>query len=135
MKAVFDANVYISALITKGGSAEQAYRTALVGAVELYTSIPILTETAKKLREKFEWGDEQVADAVRHISSVATVVKPRRKIVMLSDDPDNRILECAVSADAEIIVTGDKHLLGLTEFKGIRIQTIAEFLKEIKKHS
>ncbi len=132
MRVVFDTSVYISAFITKGGAAEKAYLAALGKTVELYTSIPILTETAMKLRDKFLWEDDRIADAVRYIGDTATVVKPRRRSAELRDDPDNRILECALAAGAGMIVTGDKHLLQLEEYQGIRINTIAEFLEMLQ---
>jgi len=45
-----------------------------------------------------------------------------------ADPSDNRILECAVAADVEVIVSGDKHLLALGSFRGIPIQRVGEFL-------
>lgn len=44
------------------------------------------------------------------------------------DPPDNRVLECAVSAGSDFIVTGDKDLLRLKRYDGIRIVSVAEFL-------
>lgn len=128
-KVVFDTNVFISALITQGGRAEEAWFLALEGRMEVYTSVAILTETAAKLRGKFHWEDEWIKGAIRHIADVARVVKPALRLKILKDDPDNRILECARHADAEVIVTGDRHLLSLKSFEGIRIMTIADFLK------
>jgi uncharacterized protein len=127
-KVVFDTNVYISALITPGGRAEEAWFLALKGRMEVYTSVAILTETAAKLRGKFHWEDEWIKKALRHIADVARVVKPALRLKTLKDDPDNRILECARHAGAEVIITGDKHLLSLKSFEGIRIMTIADFL-------
>ena len=46
----------------------------------------------------------------------------------MQDGPDNRILECARASNANLIVTGDKHLLTLKEFEGIGITRIAGFL-------
>jgi len=128
-KVVFDTNVYISAFITRGGKAEQAWRLALEGKVEVWTSVAILMEMAGKLREKFHWRDELIKAAIKHIANTAKVIKPSIKINMLADEPDNRILECAQGAGAEIIVTGDKHLLDLVAFEGIKIIRIADFLK------
>lgn len=93
------------------------------------TSIPILTETARKLKDKFQWDDQKIADAVRHISAIATIRKPEKRLAILADAPDNRILECAVDADAELIVTGDKHLLKLGTYEDIKITTLAGLLK------
>ena len=129
-KAVFDTNIYISALITKGGRAEETWLLAVEGRVEVYTSAAILTETAGKLREKFHWEDEWIKRAVRHIAVVARVVKPDTRLAILKDEPDNRILECARHAGAEVIVTGDRHLLSIGSFEGIRIVTLADFLEQ-----
>ncbi len=132
IKAVFDTNVYISAFVI-GGRAEQAYLSVLQGrGALLYTSIPILAELSNKLAGKFLWGDKELKSAVQHIAKAAVMVKPSSKLNILDDEPDNRILECAVEARADCIVTGDKHLLGLKEFGGVRIITIADFLKACK---
>ncbi len=128
-KVVFDTNVYISAFITRGGKAEQVWKLALEGKVEVSTSVATLTEMAGKLREKFHWRDELIKATIQHIVKTAKVIKPSIKINVLADEPDNRILECAQEAGAEIIVTGDKHLLDLVAFEGIKIIRIADFLK------
>lgn len=128
LKVVFDTNVYISAFTSPGSKAEDAYLLAIRGKVELYTSVSILSELAGKLREKFQWDDNKVRSALKHISRVATVIKPVIKIRLLQDETDNRILECAKESNADLIVTGDKHLLKLKEFDGIGITRIAGFL-------
>ena len=128
LRVVFDTNVFISAFISPGSKAEEAYLLAIEGKVELYISIAILTETAGKLRGKFLWDDEKITAAIKHISRSAKIIRPKIKLQMLADMPDNRILECAKEAEAHLIVTGDKHLLGLKEFEGIGITRIAGFL-------
>lgn len=67
--------------------------------------------------------------AVRHVAAVATVLKPGCRISVVVDEPDNRILECAVTGNAEMIVTGDRHLLDLERYEGIEIVTLAVFLE------
>lgn len=131
LKTVFDTNVYISALITPGRNAQKAFLLALEKEIDLFTSIPILTETARKLRDKFLWDDDHVKTAVKHIGKIATVVKPKIRLNVLNDEADNRILECAKQAEADLIVTGDKHLLGLKEFEGIDIVKIADMLRQV----
>src|SRR3990172_3733195 len=131
-KVVFDTNVYISALLTKGGKAEAAYFLSMQGKIKLYISVSILTETAIKLRTKFLWNDEAIKSSIKHISRVAEVVKPAVKLNILADEPDNRILECASHVRADYIVTGDKHILGLKKFENTKIVTIAEFLHYMK---
>lgn len=128
IKVIFDTNVYVSAFISPNSKAEDAYLIASIGKVDLYTSISILTELARTLRKKFHWDDIEVQSALKHISRVAKVIKPAIKITLLKDEPDNRILECAKACNADLIVTGDRHLLGLKEFESIGITGIAGFL-------
>lgn len=129
MRIVFDTNIYISAFITRGGRGEEALQRAIAGEIELFVSIPILTETAQKLREKFRWDDPHITLAVRHIAAMAQIVKPARRLTVLADEPDNRILECAMEAGAQLIVTGDRHLLDLHSYEGVNIVTLAGFLE------
>ena len=128
MRVVFDTNIYISAFITPRGRAETALLRAVHGEFLLFTSVPILTEMARKLREKFRWDDGHITAAVRHAAAVGTVVKPALTLAVLADEPDNRILECALEAKAGIIVTGDRHLLNLGEYEGVIIVNLAAFL-------
>lgn len=129
MRTVFDTNIYISAFITSGGRGEAALLAAMDGRCRLFTSIPILTETANKLVDKFHWDEEHMQAGVRYVASAASVVKPRGRIKVLADEPDNRILECARAVKADLIVTGDQHLLALGQFGSTRIIRLAEFLE------
>lgn len=133
MRAVFDTNIFISAFVIPGGNAEEAYLRAVRATFELFTSIAILTETANKLRTKFEWSDERVAKLVGSISKTATVLKTEPRLHVLTDEADNRILECAVLAEADFIVTGDKHLLALGHYQDTLIIRLAEFVEFVKK--
>ena len=113
MKVVFDTNIYISAFVIPGGNAEKAYLYAIEGDFELCTSVSILTELARKLDDKLGWEKQKIVQLIISISDVATVLKTTPLLKVLSDDPDNRILECALKAGADFLVTGDKHLLKL----------------------
>jgi putative PIN family toxin of toxin-antitoxin system len=62
------------------------------------------------------------------VSDLATVVTPKRRLRVVMDDPDNRILECALAGTAQAIVTGDKGLLALKSFEGIYLMTLASYL-------
>ena len=128
MKVVFDTNIYISAFVIPGGNAEKAHLHAVDGNFELCTSIAILTELARKLDEKFGWEKEKIELLITSISNLANTFKTSPRLKVLSDDPDNRILECALDATAEFIVTGDKHLLNLTRYQDIEIIKLSAFL-------
>lgn len=128
MRVVFDTNVFISAFAIPGGRAEEAYLAAVAGRFELFTSVAILTETANTLRSKFEWADEKIRQAIQTIHQTATILTTEPTLSVLRDDPDNRILECAVVGRADLIVTGDRHLLALDQHEGTRIIRLVDFL-------
>jgi putative PIN family toxin of toxin-antitoxin system len=128
MRVVFDTNVYVSAFVTPGGNGDRAFRAAIDGRIELAASVPILAETGTVLIDKFGWERDQAERAVRLIAAVATVVEPAHRLALLADDPDNRILECAAAAQADAIVTGDRHLLTLGHHGNTRIITLTVFL-------
>lgn len=132
MKVVFDTNIYISAFVFPGGSAERAVQHILDGQDSLIVSKPIVDETLRILAEKFDRNAEELARTALFMSELATTVQPRKQITLLSDEPDNRILECAVQGHAELIVTGDKAMLELREFQEIQIMSLRQYLASKK---
>lgn len=133
MKIVFDTNIYISAFVIPGGNAEKAYLHAIDGNFELCTSVAILTELARKLDEKFGWERQKIVQLITSISDLATVLKTTPWLKVLSDDPDNRILECALKAGADFLVTGDKHLLKLRSYGDFEIIKLSNFLRMLEQ--
>ena len=121
LKIVFDTNIYISAFVIPGGNAEKAYLHAIDGDFRLFTSIAILTELAQKLDEKLGWEKQKIVQLISSISDIATVLKTTLWLKVLSDDPDNRILECTLKARADFLVTGDKHLVKLRHYGNFEI--------------
>ena len=81
-------------------------------------------------RIKFDWTEERSSQALRALGDGATVIDPRRlPEVIEGGHADNRILECAVEASADYVVTGDRrHLLPLGEHRGARIVNAPRFL-------
>src|SRR5918996_3778719 len=129
MRVVFDTNIFISAFVVRGSLGERAFLCAQQKRFELCTSVAILTETARKLRDKFNQADEDITGALKLISRASTVHKPSVRVNVLADAPDNRILECALAADADLIVTGDQHLLKLKKHQDIPIIRLADLLR------
>ena len=128
MRVVFDTNIYISALVFPGGLAEKAIYRVLEGKDELFISKAILDELLRVLATRFSKDREELARLAVWLSEIAQFVSPKRKITVLRDEADNRILECAVEAGAEVIVTGDREILDLVQFEGIRILSLREYL-------
>jgi putative PIN family toxin of toxin-antitoxin system len=129
VRVVFDTNVYISAFVIPGSLSDDAYRRARDGDIDLFTSVAILTELASKLREKFEWTDDRIRAALKAISRTAQVVKTTPHLAVVRDATDNRILECAKQVDADLIVTGDPHLLKLRRFGRAGIVRVSTLLR------
>jgi uncharacterized protein len=136
IKAVFDTNIYISAFLTQG-TPLRLLRSAVGRGrkIDLYVSFEILKETARVLGSpKFLWPDGRIRKAVSFIDQIAISVEPDERIRIISvDDADNRVLECALTAAAQYIVSGDRHLLSVGEFSGIKILSPADFLRVVEE--
>ncbi len=128
-RVVLDTNVFLSAF-TFGGKPETVLEMARAGRIQLVVSTPILAELASILGGKFAWADGDIREALMVVGRHADLVKPEARLRVLEDDADNRILECAVEGHADWIVSGDRHLLNLREFRGIRIVRASDFLVE-----
>lgn len=128
MRLVFDTNVYISAFVVPGSRSEMAFRLAERGMFELIVSEEIISELEEKLAIKFGYSGEHIAGVEQTIRSVAVLFEPEVELAILDDEPDNRILECAVASGASAIVTGDRHLLSLKSHEGTGIMTVADLL-------
>ncbi|MCZ7588696.1 MAG: putative toxin-antitoxin system toxin component, PIN family [Gaiella sp.] len=129
MRVVADTNVLVSALIFPGGAPESVYRLALEGRIELVTSRPLLAELGRVLTAKFGWGAERTEEAVAEVIRLVELVEPRQPVAEIEADPaDDRVLEAAEEGHANAIVSGDRHLLALGSWRGIRIESPASFL-------
>ena len=127
-RVVFDTNILVSALVFPGGQGEAALRRIIEQADQLVLSRPIVDELLDVLARKFARDAEELAHVAVFVTELAVVVAPKRRLRVVQDDPDNRILECAVAGRAEVIVTGDKALLALKLYEKIRILTLREYL-------
>ena len=129
LRATADSNIYISAL-NFGGPPKQVLDLARSRAIEIAFTEFILDEVSRILRFKFAWPDEAIAAAREEIAGFAQQVIPTRRVDAVPKDPsDNRILECALASGSTYLVTGDRHLLQLGQFEGVRIVSPAAFLE------
>jgi putative PIN family toxin of toxin-antitoxin system len=127
-RIVADTNIYISAL-NFAGSADKVLALGRAGLIEICISPAILDEIGGVLARKFRWSATRVREARSAISGFTVAVHPREPVsVILEDEADNRILECALAAGADAIVTGNHHLLQLRHFRGVRITSPREYL-------
>ena len=134
MRVVLDTNVIISALNFPGNE-RSVLELALRGRFEFYLSRFILEEAGGVLVRKFGWDEERRAQAIRVTENAAIVIEPLRlPEVIEGGHADNRVLECAVAARADYLVTGDRrHLLPIGEHQGTRIVNAPRFLSALEQ--
>lgn len=128
MKVVFDTNIFISVIVIPGGQAEKAIRRITEGKDTLLISKPIIGEILSVLSNKFSRDSEALSRVAVFLSDLATTVHPAKRINVLADEADNRVIECAVGGKADAIVTGDKEMLDLKEYLSVRIISLKEYL-------
>jgi len=124
-----DTNVPISAPVYRRGKPYQLLQMALQGQIGLTVSRPIIEELADVLSRKFSMSPGFIVEATDIVGAAARTVIPAVQLDVIGEDPaDNRILECAVSAGSDYIVSGDKDLLRLKQYDTIRILKVSDFL-------
>lgn len=124
LKVVFDTNIYVMAAGMPGGYIDYWLDLAKPPnhKFKLFASPSILAEVQEKLEYKLQFERPLAVEYIEAITEIITVVNPGLKLDEIPANPDdNRILECAVEARADIIVSADKDLLRLKTFKDIQI--------------
>ncbi len=130
-KVVLDTNIFISSIFWKGNP-HKVVELALDKRIQVFISIEILNELEGVLKEKFSQEQEFIDEQITLILEYAQVINPENKVEIVKEDPDdNKIIECAMTAKAEYIITGDPHLTKLKEALGIKILKPAKFLELI----
>lgn len=130
VKIVFDTNVWISIFMEEVLSDEFLHTKQ---ELTVYVSKDIIREISKvllypKVARVLEKNGIWEKDVLRAIEVNSKIVEPKVKLHVVNEDAeDNKILECALAAKADIIVSGDKHLLKLGKFKKTRILMPREF--------
>lgn len=132
MKIVFDSNVLLAALLTKGLTSdvfEYCYDYH-----EIYLSEWIIDEVAGKLREKFEMPEAKLEESINFIKGGAKVINPDGEPPSVCrDKDDNNVLHVGSFIEADYIITGDKDLLVLSNYGGVRIISPRDFWTKIKQ--
>lgn len=133
MRVVLDTNTLVSALLSPHGPPRRLLDAARERVFELCSSPVLMAELLDVVsREKFAKRFTQagltplgIVSEIRRLATMAVPVSVPR--VIAADADDDHVLACAITAQADLIVSGDKHLLGLGgAYQGIRIVTPAE---------
>lgn len=129
-KIVLDTNVIVSAFGWRR-AAHEIFKQCVSDHLTFFLSPSLLSEIKRVLAyPKFSFNQDEIDEFISIVIETAEIVESRIIIDFISKDPsDNRLLECAVTADCNYIISGDKHLLELKEFGNIKILSPDEFLK------
>lgn len=130
VRAVLDTNVLISGVVF-GGKPREILEMVRNKELLGITSPILLAELGDVLSKKIVYPKSKVLQVEKKMRKTFRVVHPIKSISAVADDDDNRVLEAAIEGKCEYIVTGDKDLLDLESYKGIRILTPTGFLDEI----
>lgn len=123
VKIVLDTSVLLMAFGNPGSFLDRLLRLALSRRqVTLFISPEIIQEFSDKLEFKFMLPRPDVVAVVASLSPICSIITPSQRLKVVKDDPDdNKILECAVQAKADLIITSDKHLLKLKRYEDTKI--------------
>lgn len=139
IKAVVDTNVLVSGIISPKASPAKIIDLWYKRKFVLVTSKEILKELQKvlsypKIAKKYHLDKEKIDEYMKGFFIFSELCSPTKKISVIKDDPgDNKFIEAAITARANFIVSGDRHLLALGEYRGTKILTAKRFLKELRK--
>jgi putative PIN family toxin of toxin-antitoxin system len=133
MKVVVDTNIFVSSFF--GGNPRKIIDLWKNEKITLCLSNVILDEYVDVLRRIGLKEEDELEELLslfsRGFNIVFTTKTPKIKIIK-NDPDDDKFIECAVALEAQTIITGDKKVLALKEYMGIRILTPQKFLEKYK---
>ena len=139
LKVVLDTNVFVSGLLVKAGLPAQVLDTWRERQYLLITSPDIIAEIRAtlaypRIRRKYAVTDEDVEQLVALLEQDALVVPGDADVAgsIPDDTVDEMVLACAIEAKADVIVSGDRHLLDLGTYRSVSIVTARQFLERLK---
>lgn len=132
MRVVLDTNIFMSAVL--GGALKTILDEWKAGTFKVVASDDIVREYLEVIhRPKFKIEWEEIVSVTDYLLENAEFITIEETIAVIIGDPtDNKFLEVATAGRVDFIVSGDKHLLELKEFRSIPIVTGREFLNRLK---
>ena len=133
LKVVYDTNVIVSAALKEESLPALLLSLGLEGKVRFFVSLALVQEYQKVLeRSRFKLGHKEIMELMGKINQKAIMVNPTKELDILKvDKSDNRILECALKAQVDFIINGNKKHFPFEEFRGSKIVTPREFISKI----
>jgi putative PIN family toxin of toxin-antitoxin system len=138
LRVVLDTNLFVSSLLVKSGLPAKAIDAWRERKYLLITSPVLIAEIVntlsyERIRRKYLITDEDVRQLISLLEEDTLIVPGQIEIseVIPNDPDDEQVLICAIEGRADLIVSGDHHLLELEEYKGISIVTARQFLEKL----
>jgi putative PIN family toxin of toxin-antitoxin system len=133
MRVVLDTNVLISAVIY-GGIPREILQAVVSGTIDMSVSEPLIKELQDVLqRPQFGLSVEFVQNTIAELTAIAEWVVPQKHHNLIAEDPsDNLVLDCAIAAEVDYLVTGDKHLLRLKACGNVKISNPQDFVNVLR---
>ena len=132
IRSVPDTNIWLASIRWRG-LPYQIRNLGEAGEIQLLTSLNILSELTRVLREYFNFPDEIAYEWYQRIAFYSELISPKRFINAVPNDPDdNKFAECAVEGEADYIISRDKDLLQIGEYNGILMVNDAAFMAALE---
>jgi putative PIN family toxin of toxin-antitoxin system len=133
MRVVLDTNILVSSTLGPMGRPAAIMKALQEGLYELVLSEAILEEYREALgepdvRRRRGYTTSQIEQAIEAFRELGTVVEPDLSVRVAPDPDDDHVIGCAIAGEADYIVTGDKKLQSVGQYRGIEILSPAEFL-------
>jgi putative PIN family toxin of toxin-antitoxin system len=135
MRLVLDTNVVVSAFLWEG-SPRELLKLCSHPSVEASTSIPLMLELSAtlgkpKFAKKIAASRLSVSDILAKYAALAEVVRPVEISGLVRDPDDDVVVGTALAARADLLVSGDRHLLDLVSYGSIRIVNVSNALEAL----
>jgi len=129
LKVVIDTNILVSAILNPKGPSAKIVSTILEGIIKLCISPAIYEEYHQVLNyERFKFDSKKVKRFLSALKNVAQWFTPTKKVIkIIKDDSDNRFLECAETAEANFVITGNRNHFNFDRFGTSFILSPGEF--------
>jgi uncharacterized protein len=140
VRIVLDSTVLISRFLTPvpGGPAFDLLEHVRRGACDAFVSRDILEEVRdvllrSRIRRRYKFDDQDVEEYNLELMQIATVLDPKPTVRVVRDRNDDMVLDCAVAADADYVITRDHDLLSLASYGDVKIVKPEEFLEILRR--
>lgn len=137
LKVVLDTNILVSSRINKKGASWKIFDQARANKIKILTSNFQLSEFGRvlsypRIKKKYRLRQRDIKRTVLLLKRVTSVLNPQEIPDIIKTDPDdNHILAIAKEGKADIIISGDHHLLDLEKYKKIPIMTAKKYSQKV----